>query len=60
MSPVEKIINAYAIAKICNPDLTLQEVEKLYSQYVSEGYEEYNKLHRNDKGAECEAIPKPF
>lgn len=57
---VEKIITAYAIAKISNPEITMKQVEDLYSRYLTEGYEEYNKLHSCDAGAEAEAIEKPF
>lgn len=61
MTPIEKIINAYAIAKIINPDITMEQVEKLYAQYTAEGYEEYNKLHSLDKKlAETDAFLKPF
>lgn len=60
MTPIEKIIHAYAIAKICNPDLTMQQVEELYSKYVIEGHDEYNKLHSQDSLASCEAIKSPF
>ena len=38
----------------------MKQVEDLYSRYLTEGYEEYNKLHSCDAGAEAEAIEKPF
>lgn len=60
MVTFEKIINAYAIAKICTPDITMQEVEELYSKYETVAYEEYNKLHKQDSLAECSATDKPF
>lgn len=60
MTLVEKIINAYAIAKIINPNITMEQVEELYTKYTTEGYEEYNKLYGQDKLAETEAVPKPF
>ena len=56
MTLVEKIINAYAITKIINPNITMEQVEELYAKYTTEGYEEYNKLHSQDKLAETEAM----
>lgn len=53
----EQVANAYALAKIMGSDLSVQEFQKLYSQYIGEAL---NELNSNDKLAKCEAMQRPY
>lgn len=49
----EQVANAYAISKILGSNLSVQEIQKMYSQYLDEALAA---LNSNRHLAECEAI----
>lgn len=53
----EQVANAYAIAKIMGLNLSVQEFQKLYSQYTNEAHAE---LNSNSNLAKCEAMQRPY
>ena len=53
----EQVANAYALAKILGLDLSVQEFQKLYSQYTNEAHAE---LNSSDNLAKCEAMQRPY
>lgn len=55
--PNEQVADAYAIAKILGVDLSVDEFQKLYSQYYNEAI---NELNSKVEYAQCEAMERPF
>lgn len=53
----EQVANAYAISKILGSNLSVQEFQKMYSQYLDEALAE---LNSNRHLAECEAMQRPY
>lgn len=53
----EQVANAYAIAKTLGSELSVEEFQKLYSQYHAEALKE---LSSNRQLATCEAVQRPY